>query len=282
MLVIENLENEFDGYFCKYDKGYLKQYSELFMLMYVYLRRYGSIEGYVNLTIKDFLLYYNYSPNRSKGRINDKVYKILNIMIDDGFIEYVGCYSNGGLATLDEVDCNMMFTVRLINIDEKWDQSGNFVKLLYSEIDTLRSNGIKQMGKVLCVYVNIKKHISADVDSSTSRTVSFSSENTLSRECDCGVTSIKKYTNILCDIGMLYVKNFGSYLKRWKDKEMVVNSNNVYALEEKYLDDNAKRALQSNLELNYGFVDGFYPSCNNLPDTKNDIDDDIFGELSFI
>ena len=267
MIKIKDTENNVE-YFTKYSNGYLEQYDELFMLMYVYLHRHKSIEGYVNLTIKDFLLYYNYTPNRSKGRINDKIYEILNLMIKRGFIQYIGCYSNGGLAMLEDVDCNMMFTVQLLNYNVNWNPESHFTKILYSEVDRLRHNNVKFMGKVLKLYIHIKKPITCDVENKTGQPFSYPSENTLSRECDCGVSSIKKYIEILCNIGMLYMRNYGSYLRMLKGKEIVVNSNNVYALEEKYLDDNARESLREYLRFNYGYIDGFYPFCDNLPNDK--------------
>lgn len=274
--IISNIENEENVYFVKYDNAYLEQYDELFMIMYLYLQRYRSIEGYVNLTIKDFILYYNFAPNRNKGRINEKVYSTLQLMIDREFIRYVGCFSNGGLASLSDVDCNMMFTVQLINIDEKWNPQSRFTKILYSEIDTLRENNVKPIDKILCLYINIKKRISADVESGNANLFAFPSEETLARECGCGVSTIKNYTHILCGIGMLYVKNYGSYMRMKKGREVVVNSNNVYALEEKYLDNNAKEGLREYLKLSCGYIDGFYPFCDNLPDKRKvkNIDDD--------
>lgn len=263
----------------KYDNSYLEQYDELFMLMYVYLHRHKSIEGYVNLTIKDFILYHNFIPNRNKGRINEKVYYTLQLMIDKGFIDYVGCFSNGGLALLTDVDCNMMFTVRLINFDDKWNPQNRFTKILYSEIDTLRSSNTKNMDKVLYLYMNIKKNISADTDAGSARPFTFPSENSLAKECGCSVSTIKKYTGILVTCKMLYVVNYGSYLRLRKGKEQVVNSNNVYALEEKYLNDSTKEAYKKELEAYYGFIDGFFRPCNNLP--KKDLtvfDADVWGE----
>ncbi|MDE7200997.1 MAG: hypothetical protein K2O91_03630, partial [Lachnospiraceae bacterium] len=147
--IIENEINETESgteYFAKYDNSYLDQYNDLFLIMYTYLYRHRSIEGYVNLTIKDFLLYHNYTPNRTKGRINSKIYETLNLMIKRGFIQYIGCYSNGGLASLDNVDCDMMFTVQIINLDENWNPENRFTKILYSEIDKLRQCNIKNMG----------------------------------------------------------------------------------------------------------------------------------------
>ncbi len=250
------------------------------MLMYVYLHRYKSIEGYVNLTIKDFLLYHNYTPNRTKNRINSKIYDTLNLMIKRGFIQYIGCYGNGGLATLEDVDCDMMFTVQVINCDTVWNPENKFIKILYSEIDMLRQNNVKFMGKVMQLYINIKQYISCDPDNSSASHIAYPSENYLSKQCNCGVNTIKKYTDILCDIGMLYMKNYGSYLRLYKGKEVVTNSNNVYALEEKYLNDNAREELKSHLELNYGYLDGFYPFCNNLPNNNipKDTDSDDWGE----
>lgn len=244
--------------------------------MYLYLQRYRSIEGYVNLTIKDFILYYNFAPNRNKGRINEKVYSTLQLMIDREFIRYVGCFSNGGLASLSDVDCNMMFTVQLINIDEKWNPQSRFTKILYSEIDTLRENNVKPIDKILCLYINIKKRISVDVEAGTATPFAYPSEETLAKECGCGVSTIKNYTHILCGIGMLYVKNYGSYMRMKKGREVVVNSNNVYALEEKYLDNSAKEGLREYLKLSCGYIDGFYPFCDNLPDKGKvkSIDDD--------
>ena len=197
-------------------------------------------------------------------------------MIDREFIRYVGCFSNGGLASLSDVDCNMMFTVQLVNIDEKWNPQSRFTKILYSEIDILRENNVKPIDKILCLYINIKKRISADVESGNANLFAFPSEETLARECGCGVSNIKNYTRILCGIGMLYVKNYVSYMRMKKGREVVVNSNNVYALEEKYLDNNAKEGLREYLKLSCGYIDGFYPFCDNLPDkgkVKN-IDDE--------
>lgn len=254
------------------------------MIMYVYLHKYRSIEGYVNLTIKDFILYYNFVPNRNKGRINEKVYSTLRLMIDREFIRFIGCFSNGGLASLSDVDCNMMFTVQLINIDEKWNPQSRFTKILYSEIDTLRENNVKPIDKILCLYINIKKRISADAEAGNANMFAFPSEETLAREGACGVSTIKNYTHILCGIGMLYVKNYGSYIRMKKGREVVVNSNNVYALEEKYLDNNAKEGLKEYLKLSCGYVDGFYPPCNNLPNNKKksgdsmNVSDDQWGE----
>ena len=54
----------------------------------------------------------------------------------------------------------------------------------------------------------------------------------------------------------------------FKGKEIVVNSNNVYALEEKYLDSYGEEALRNYLKFNMGYIDGFYPFCNNLPDNN--------------
>lgn len=264
-------------YFAKYDNSYLEQYNDLFLLMYIYLHRHKSIEGYVNLTIKDFLLYHNYTPNRTKGRINSKVYDILNLMIKRGFIQYIGCYSNSGLVSLDDVDCNMMFTVQIINYDENWNPENRFTKILYSEIDRIRQSNIKFMGKALFLYAYVKKYITVDIDNEYATKVSFPSENTLSNKSNCGISTVKKYIQSLCNMKMLYMKNYGSYLRMFKGKEIVVNSNNVYALEEKYLDSDGEEALRSYLKFNMGYIDGFYPFCDNLPDNvpneKTDSDD---------
>ena len=64
-------------------------------------------------------------------------------------------------------------------------------------------------------------------------------------------------------------------MKMKRGKESIVNSNNVYALEEKYLDNNAEEGLREYLKLNYGFVDGFYPLCNNLPNKKEKTGDSM-------
>lgn len=263
-------------YFAKYDNSYLEQYNDLFLLMYTYLHRHKSIEGYVNLTIKDFLLYHNYTPNRTKGRINSKIYDTLNLMIKRGFILYIGCYSNGGLVSLDNVDCDMMFTVQIINYDENWNPENRFTKILYSEIDRIRQSNIKFIGKALFLYVYIKKYITVDIDTEYATKVSFPSENTLSNKSNCGINTVKKYIQSLCDMKMLYMKNYGSYLRLFKGKEIVVNSNNVYALNEKYLDSEGEEALKSYLKFNMGYIDGFYPFCDNLPDnsvtSKSDYD----------
>lgn len=277
--IIENENNEIESvteYFAKYDNSYLEQYNDLFLLMYIYLRRHKSVEGYVNLTIKDFLLYHNYTPNRTKGRINSKIYDTLNLMIKRGFIQYIGCYSNGGLASLEDVDCDMMFTVQIINYDENWNPENRFTKILYSEIDRIRQSNIKFMGKALFIYAYIKKYITVKNDNDYAVNVSYPSENTLSKKSGCSISTIKKYIQSLCNIKMLYMKNYGSYLRMFKGKEIVVNSNNVYALEEKYLDSDGEEALRSYLKFNMGYIDGFYPFCDNLPgnmaDGKSDSD----------
>lgn len=276
----ENEINEAESaieYFAKYDNSYLEQYDDLFLLMYVYLYRYKSIERYVNLTIKDFLLYHNYTPNRTKGRINSKIYDTLNLMIIRGFIQYIGCYSNGGLASLEDVDCDMMFTVQIINYDEKWNPENRFTKILYSEIDRIRKSNIKFMGKALFLYTYIKKYITCDIKDEYAAKVSFPSENTLSEKSSCGISTVKKYIQFLCNIKLLYMRNYGSYLRMLRGKEIVVNSNNVYALEEKYLDSYGEEALRNYLKFNMGYIDGFYPFCDNLPDNiatgKSDSDD---------
>lgn len=261
-------EIEHEEYFTKYDNSYLEQYDELFLIMYVYLQRHRSIEGFVNLTIKDFILYYNFTPNRNKGRINEKVYNTLQLMIDREFIRYTGCFSNGGLATLDGVDCDMMFTVQLINFDEKWNPASKFTKILYSEVDKLRTNNVKPIDKILCLYLNIKKYISADAEGTTAQLFAYPSEPVLAKACDCGLSSIKKYTDILCDIGMLFMKNFGSYKKLKRGKEVIENSSNVYALEEKNLNESAKEAYKEVLKNDYNLIDGFYSFCDNLPNNK--------------
>lgn len=255
-------------FFTKYDNSYLEQYDDLFLLMYTYLQRHRSIEGYVNLTVKDFLLYHNYTPNRTKGRINSKIYDTLNLMIKRGFIQYIGCYSNGGLVSIDDVDCNMMFTVQIINYEENWNPENRFTKILYSEIDKIRQSNIKFMGKALFLYAYIKKYITSDIKEEYATKVSFPSENTLSKKSNCGISTVKKYIQSLCNIKMLYMKNYGSYLRMFKGKEVVVNSNNVYALEEKYLDSYGEEALRSYLKFNMGYIDGFYPFCDNLPDNN--------------
>ena len=78
MFNIQNSVTEENEFFAKYDKSYLEAYDEMFMITYLYLQRHRSIEGYVNLTIKDFLLYYNMTPDRKKGRINDKEKKYIS------------------------------------------------------------------------------------------------------------------------------------------------------------------------------------------------------------
>ena len=282
--IIENEINEtesFTEYFAKYDNSYLEQYNDLFLLMYVYLHRHKSIEGYVNLAIKDFLLYHNYTPNRTKGRINSKIYATLNLMIKRGFIQYIGCYSNGGLVSLDNVDCDMMFTVQIINYDEKWNPENRFTKILFSEIDRIRQSDIKFMGKALFLYTYIKRYITVNIDGEYATKVSFPSESTLSKKSNCSISTVKKYIKSLCNIEMLYMKNYGSYLRMFKGKEIVVNSNNVYALEEKYLNSDGEEELRSYLKFNMGYIDGFYPFCDNLPDNnkiKESDSDDNWGE----
>ena len=133
------------------------------------------------------------------------------------------------------------------------------------------------MGKALFLYVYIKKYITVDIDNEYATKVSFPSENTLSNKSNCGISTVKKYIQFLCDMKMLYMKNYGSYLRMFKGKEIVVNSNNVYALNEKYLDSEGEEALKSYLKFNMGYIDGFYPFCDNLPDNsvtpKSDNDD---------
>lgn len=53
---------------------------------------------------------------------------------------------------------------------------------------------------------------------------------------------------------------------------------------EKYLDSDGEKALRSYLKFNMGYIDGFYPFCDNLPDNivgeKSDSDD--WGEPNFM
>lgn len=275
VFIIQDIQIDNNEFFAKYDNNYLERYDDMFMLMYIYLQRHRSIEGYVNLTVKDFLLYYNYKPNRSKGRINDKTYDILKLMIDKGFIRYTGCYSNGGVNSLDGIDCDDMFTVQIINTDEKWNPVSDFTKILYMEIDRLRYGNVKFMGKVLSLYINIKKRISGEVNSNTANMFAFPCEDTLARECGFGISSVKKYTNVLCDLKMLYVRNYGSYKRMKKGKEIVTNANNIYTLNEKYLNEHTKECLKEYLIDNMGFIDGFYPFCDNLQNiNKSEVDFD--------
>lgn len=189
-------------------------------------------------------------------------------MIKRGFIQYIGCYSNNGLVSIDDVDCNMMFTVQIINYDENWNPENRFTKILYSEIDRIRQSDIKFMGKALFLYAYIKKYITSDIKDEYATKVSFPSENILSKKSGCSISTIKKHIHSLCSMKMLYMKNYGSYLRMFKGKEIVVNSNNVYALEEKYLDSDGEEALRSYLKFNMGYIDGFYPFCDNLPDNN--------------
>lgn len=237
----------------------------MFMLMYCYIQRFMSIEGYVNLTIKDFLLYYNFKPDRNRNRINSKVIATLLSMVDNEFIKYIGCYSNGGLSSITDISCDMQFTIQVINYDEKWNPNQHFTKILYNEIDALRNNNVKSFDKVLCLYLNIKKHMSGN-DGISATHIAYPSENTLAKECGCSVRTIKNYTDILVSIGMLYVRNYGSYLSMKKGKETILNSNNVYALEEQYLNESAKESLRSYLKNNYNYIDGFFGFCDNLPE----------------
>lgn len=118
MFNIQNSVTEENEFFAKYDKSYLEVYDEMFMITYLYLQRHRSIEGYVNLTIKDFLLYYNMIPDRKKGRINDKVKNTFQLMVDQEFICYIGCFSNGGLSSVKDVDCGVKFNRFTIQYDE--------------------------------------------------------------------------------------------------------------------------------------------------------------------
>ena len=71
----------------------------------------------------------------------------------------------------------------------------------------------KNMGKVLFLYAYIKKYISIQNDNDYAINVSFPSESILSKKSGCGISTVKKYIKSLCDIKMLYMKNYGSYLK---------------------------------------------------------------------
>lgn len=239
----------------------------MFMLIYCYIQRFMSIEGYVNLTIKDFLLYYNFKPDRNRNRINSKVKDTLLSMVDTGFIKYIGCYSNGGLSSITDISCDMQFTIQVINYDEKWNPGQHFTKILYNEIDILRNNNVKSFDKVLCLYLNIKKHMSGN-DGISATHIAYPSENALAKECGCSVRTIKNYTDILVSIGMLYVRNYGSYLSMKKGKETILNSNNVYALKKQYLNESAKESLRNYLKNNYNYIDGFFGFCDNLPEHK--------------
>lgn len=260
-------ENDF---FVKYPIEYLSKYNELFLLLYVYLHRHRSIEGYINLTVKDFLAYYNIKQDRNKGRINNKVYDMLQFMIDDGFISFTGCYSNGGLAEVNSnsIHSDMMFTLQIIN-DEKWNPENRFVKIKYSEIDILRRNINKKIGKILLLFLNIKKRISVNGDGSSSVHIAFPSEGTLSKECSISIRIMKEYIKKLCDCNMLYMTNYGSYKRMKNSKEIICNSNNIYALDEKFLQ-SEKDVYISYLKDFYSFIDGFYSFCNNLPDKTDE------------
>ena len=51
--------------------------------------------------------------------------------------------------------------------------------------------------------------------------VSFPSENTLSNKSNCGISTVKKYIQFLCDMKMLYMKNVHAVLCMLKNETFV-------------------------------------------------------------
>ena len=260
--------------FCKYDNRYLRCYDEITLLVYVYLHRFRSWgEFFVNLSINDLLLYYNYKPNRNKGRINERVVKALQEMIDDGFIRYVECRSNDKVTSVQDVPYNTMFMVEIINWDEKWDPKTKFTQIFYEEVDELIESKIPYLGKALIVYLNIKKYMYTTSSETTEKLFAHVSEEKLAEECGFGISSVKKYCKTLCDIGIMYMRNYGSYKKKVRGKEVIVNSCNVYAVEPGILEDPmTEEHVKVDLRC-HGFVGGFYRFCNNLPNNHRECDE---------
>ena len=75
------------------------------------------------------MLYYNFKPNAHKNKINDKIYTILQQMIDMQFISFVGCCSNSDIVSISEIKCEKQFTIQIINFGDKWDTDKDFVKI---------------------------------------------------------------------------------------------------------------------------------------------------------
>jgi hypothetical protein len=199
------------------------------------------------------------------------------------YVEFVGCYSDDKVNSLDKANSNHMVWLKLINFDDNayWDIDGNFIKFDYRELDTiLASNGVSKVDKLISTYLNIKKWISV-TDSETSRFVAFPSQNKLATDIGCTSKSIQEYTDKLIDMKLLYKKNYGSFKRLLKGEEVTQNSNTVYALDEKYLDGKYdKQLLIDYMKFNYQMIGDEFGSFNQPLNEyqKNKVNDKSINE----
>lgn len=205
----------------------------------VLLGRYKSIEGYVTTSINDLVIKAGYKPDSHKGRINSKIRESLQnlsnkMMIECNFYDF------------SDVKSNQLIDV-LITEDALFETQGYFTKLTFDDLDVILNNDTSiNKSFLLHGFLAIKQYISGNPNVVGAQTLAYPSIPTI-REI-MGVSSNDTVENVLdtlCNIGLLYMKNCGSYYKNGKPR----NCPNCYALEEKYLQD-AEKIMKLELRVN--------------------------------
>lgn len=221
-------------------------------LIMAYLKINSSLSGKVGLTINGLVKGIGYKPNSRKGDnkgINHKVIEGLqklqkdkDIIISKGInfnekrdIADEDSYKSWGKEKDKPLDITELkhdeYFIVQINYDKNnsiFLPSGNYVVLTEGEFVTITQTKTNcDIGNLLNVFLNIKKHINFDGVSSP---LCYPAHRTLLRCCNLSsIGTINRLINELVSFGLLYTYNPGKYINK---KGRYRNANSFYALED--------------------------------------------------
>lgn len=202
------------------------------------------MNGIVGTSIKLLCETIGYIPNRSEGKINEKIIKSLKWLEERKHISI--------MTDINKLEINDCFLIKINNDNNIYNFDKDYVILTEKEFNIITTyvlKGRRNRENLLNVYLNIKKFMSFDKDNIP---LCYPSHTTLCR--DCNISSKGTINNIiscLVDMGLLYIYNSG----RFEDSNGNIKyANNFYALEEGVLKPEMCDDIMKNYYLNQGVI----------------------------
>ncbi len=203
------------------EKSLIKKYGDKALVVYIYLENHRTLRNNLYISLKNCIEECGYIPKNGKGKTTDQFRKILVGFKEEGIIE-----TDVDLEKVkinDLIRCNIQeiddkfFTIydceldKIINYEKKEDKL-NILKV-FAEIESRRYKNANNINPEICSEYEVAfpsyKQICLDT--------LISSED-----------SIKKYINILVELGIIIVGNNGDRVNTITGE--IKRDNNTYAL----------------------------------------------------
>ncbi|MDG6891185.1 hypothetical protein [Clostridium perfringens] len=214
----------------------IKKYGDKALIVYIYLENHRTLRNNVYISLGNCIEECGYKPDNHKGKTNDQFRKILLGFKEKGIIETD--------VDLEKVKINDLIHCTMKEVDDK------FFTIYDCELDKIIDYEEKEDKlNILKVFADIESRRHKNADNVNPETyseyeVSYPSYNQLCLDTlISSETSVKKYVNILVELGIIIVGNNGDRVNTITGE--VKRDNNTYAL----ANDRGKSSLRGALRL---------------------------------